>query len=79
MSVVGSIIGTMENKVDFTFTRKQVEDWADRPITDREWEVMSGEIESALEYYLGEEIERLWGDIDYLIEQDDKIASQEPN
>jgi hypothetical protein len=64
----------MENKVDFTFTRKQVEDWADRPITDREWEVMSSELESALEYYLGEEIQRLWLDIDTLIEEDDNTS-----
>ena len=75
MSVVGSIIGTMENKVDYTFTRKQVEDWADRPITDREWEVMASELESALDYYLGEEIQRLWLDIDLLIEEDDKTSA----
>jgi hypothetical protein len=74
MSVGRSIIGTMENKIDFTFTRKQVEDWADRPITDREWEVMSAELESALEYYLGEEIQRLWLDIDTLIEEDDNTS-----
>lgn len=64
----------MENKVDFTFYRKQVEDWADRPITNREWEVMSSELESALEYYLGEEIQRLWLDIDTLIEEDDNTS-----
>ena len=65
----------MENKVDFTFTRKQVEDWADRPITDREWEVMASELENALDYYFNDELQRLWLDIDVLIEEDDKTSN----
>lgn len=62
----------MENKVDFTFYREWVEAHAGRPITDKEWEVMASELEGALDYYLGEEIVRLWSDIEYLIEEHDK-------
>lgn len=63
----------MENKVDYTFTRSQVEGIVGKPITDKQWEVMASELEDALDYYFNDETPRLWGDIDYLVEQDSKF------
>jgi hypothetical protein len=63
----------MENKVDYTFTRKQVSDAVGRELTDKEWEVMASELEDAIDYYFYDEIPRLFTDIDYLVEQDSKF------
>ena len=63
----------MENKVDYTFYRDTVETHAGRPITDKEWEVISSELEDALDYYFGEELVRLWQDIDQLVEDDSEF------
>ena len=62
----------MENKVDYTFYRDNIEAHAGRPITDKEWEVVASEIESALDYYFDQEVIRVWENIDYLVEQDSK-------
>lgn len=62
----------MENKVDYTFYRDTVEAHAGRPITDKEWEVVASELEGALDYYFGEELVRIWDNIDYFVEQDSK-------
>ncbi len=63
----------MENKVDYTFTREQVENSVGKSLTDKQWEVMASELEDALNYYLYDEITRIWEDIDYLVEQDSKF------
>ncbi len=63
----------MENKVDYTFTRAQVENSVGQPLTDKQWEVMASDLEDALNYYLYDEITRIWEDIDYLVEQDSKF------
>jgi hypothetical protein len=62
----------MENKVDYTFTRADVEQKVGQAITDKQWEIMASELEDALGYYFNDEIPRIWEDIDYLIEQDSK-------
>jgi hypothetical protein len=62
----------MENKVDFTFTRNQVDNLIAGVMTDKQWEVMSWMLEDSLNYYLQEEAQRFWEDIDYHVEQDSK-------
>lgn len=62
----------MENKVDYTFTRADVELAVGQSITDKQWEVMASELEDALNYYFYDEIPRLWADIDSLVEEDSK-------
>jgi PHD/YefM family antitoxin component YafN of YafNO toxin-antitoxin module len=62
----------MENKVDYTFTRHNVETIVGRAITDKEWEVMSSELEDALDFYFFEEVPRLFEDIDELVAEDSK-------
>ena len=64
---------SMENKSDYTFYRETVEEFAGRAITDREWEVMAREIESAFDFYLEQELPRLWGDIEFLVTEADKL------
>ena len=63
----------MENKVEFTFTRDQVEGYIGHPIEDKQWEVLASEIEAALDWYVEQETTNLWNDIDYLVEQDSKF------
>jgi hypothetical protein len=62
----------MENKVDYTFTRADVERIVGQAITDKQWEVMASELEDALDYYFNDETPRLWGDIDSIIAEDSK-------
>jgi hypothetical protein len=64
----------MENKVDYTFTRADVERIVGQAITDKQWEVMASELEDALSYYFADETPRLWQDIDYLVSLDEKSA-----
>jgi hypothetical protein len=72
MSVVGGIMDGMENKVEFTFTRNQVDNLIAGIMTDKQWEVMAWMLEDSLTYYLQEEAQRFWEDIDYHVEQDSK-------
>lgn len=62
----------MKNKVSYVFTRKNVSDIVGRPLTDKEWEVMSSEIEDALDYYFYDEVPRLFEDLDNMIAEDSK-------
>ena len=62
----------MENKVDYTFTRKEVENLVGQAMTDKQWEVMASELEEALDYYLKDEATRLWEDIDSIVKEDIK-------
>ncbi len=64
----------MENKVDYTFTRQQVESIAGQSITDEQWLVMASELEDALDYYFSEEVPRLWSDIDSLVAEDKRYS-----
>jgi hypothetical protein len=59
----------MENKVDYTFYRDTISSHAGRPITDKEWSIVSSELENALDYYFNEELLRVWDNIEYLVEQ----------
>jgi RNA binding exosome subunit len=63
----------LENKVEFTFTRDQVEGYVGHPIEDKQWEVLASEIETALEWYVEQETTSLWNDIDNLVEEDIKF------
>ena len=58
----------LENKVDYTFTRADVELAVGQAITDEQWEALASELEDALNYYFYEEIPRLWADIDVIVE-----------
>lgn len=62
----------MENKVDYTFTRQQVETIIGNPIQDKQWEVLASEIEAALDWYVEQETVNLWAEIDTLVEEDSK-------
>lgn len=62
----------MENKVDYTFTRQQVEAVIGNPIEDKQWEVLASEIEAALDWYVEQETVNLWAEIDSLVEEDSK-------
>lgn len=57
----------MENKVDYTFTRLDVERIVGQAITDSQWTAMASELEDALDYYFTEEVPRLWSDIDTIV------------
>lgn len=59
----------MENKSTYTYTREQIDSYAGRPITDKEWEVVSSELDSSLDYYFGEELNRIWDNIDHLVSE----------
>ena len=63
---------SMENKVHYTFTREELERFAKRPVSDREWEVMASEIENLIDFYVNSDLNSLWADIDNLIAEDDK-------
>ena len=71
----------MENKVDYTFTRQQVQNFlpAGTELTDYQWEVMASELESAFDNIFPEEVRILWEQIDEIIAEDVKASSQEPN
>jgi hypothetical protein len=60
----------MEEKIEFTFTRNDVDNLIPGVMTDKQWEVMSSRLEDSLIYYLHEEAQRFWADIDYLVEED---------
>jgi hypothetical protein len=62
----------MENKMEYTFTREELERFAKRPVSDREWEVMASEIENLIDFYVYSDLNSLWDDIDNLIAEDDK-------
>ena len=59
----------MENKSTYTYTREQIDSYAGRPITDKEWEVVSSELDSSLDYYFGEELNRIWDNIEHLVSE----------
>lgn len=75
MSVVGSIIGTMENKVDYTVYKAQVEDYTKQTFTDREWEVLASDIESFIDYAIWQQITELVEELPQSIADDDKYNS----
>jgi hypothetical protein len=62
----------MENKIEMTFTRAEVERIIGVSMLDKQWEVLASELEGALEFYFEDEIPRLWSDIDYLVSLDKK-------
>lgn len=63
----------MENKVELSFTRNDVDNLIAGVMTDKQWEVMSSLLEDSLVFYLHEEAQRFWEDIDHLVEQVDKL------
>ena len=75
MSVVGSIIDIMtdnlENKVDSTFYRIDIEKQYGK-LTDKQWEVVAGEIESMSSFYV-------WNHIgDFILDDlEDAVANDE--
>ncbi len=72
---------TLENKVDFTVERKNIEGWFGRHLTDREWETFASEIEVALDDALETMSVEIFDDLANLVEQDKKydLAEEDAN
>jgi len=62
----------MENKVEVVITRDELENVYTRVFTDKEWEVLAGEIESLLEYWIEADVPHIVANLDNLVEQDSK-------
>jgi len=63
----------MENKVDYTVHRSEVEIFFSRTFTDKQWEVLASEIESIFYHYLWSDLPAIVEDLDNLVEQDSKF------
>lgn len=63
----------MENKVDYTVSRHEVETFFSRTFTDKQWEVLASEIESIFYHYLWSDLPSIVEDIDNLVDQDSKF------
>lgn len=68
----------LENKVEYTVYRDQVEG-SFGTLTDRQWEVLSSEVESRLDGQLENILSSIVEELDYLVEQDDKYEPEEEN
>jgi hypothetical protein len=75
MSVVGSIMDGMENKVSYTVYRDQVENHLDVKLTDREWEVFASDIESFIDYAIWQQMRDLHEELPQSIEDDEEFNS----
>ena len=64
---------SLENKVDITVYR----DMVSKNLTDRQWEVIAGHIEGAVEEFLEINLDLWLEDIDKLVEEEDKYVDQE--
>ncbi len=62
----------MENKVEYTVYREQLQTLYARVFTDKEWEVLASEIEGMLEYWLETDVPNIIDNLEYLVEQDSK-------
>jgi hypothetical protein len=63
----------MENKVEYTITRNDLENLYTRVFTDKEWEVLAGEIESLIDYWVEADVPHIISNLDNLVEQDAKF------
>jgi hypothetical protein len=63
----------MENKVDYTVSRQEVETFFSRTLTDKQWEVLASEIESIFYHYLWTDLPAIVENLDSLVEQDAKF------
>ena len=59
---------SLENKVDITVYR----DMVSKTLTDRQWEVIAGHIEGAVEEFLEINLDLWLQDIDKLVEEEDR-------
>lgn len=59
----------MENKVVVEVTRDKCEEIAVKEFTDKEWEVLSGEIEGMLNHYLESELVDIIENLDELMDE----------
>jgi hypothetical protein len=64
----------MENKVDYTVTRQEVETYFTRTFTDREWEALASEIENIFYHYLWADLPMIVADLESIIEEDDNTS-----
>lgn len=65
----------MENKVDYTVYREEVERLAGKEFTDKEWEVLATEIESFIDYAIWQQMWEIVKELPDLVEQDNKYDS----
>jgi hypothetical protein len=63
----------MENKVDYTVHRSEVETFFSRTFTDKQWEVLAGEIESIFYHYLWSDLPAIVDDLDSIVDPDAKF------
>jgi hypothetical protein len=54
-----------KDKLVIEITRERVEGLIAESLTDEQWEVLAGEIEGFLDYYLEEDTRRVWADGDF--------------
>ena len=59
----------MENKVEYTVTRSDVEAYFTRTFTDKEWETLAGEIESIFSHYLWTDLPMIVQDLPSIMEE----------
>jgi hypothetical protein len=62
----------LENKVDYTVHRSEVDRLLGITITDEQWEVMSSEIESFIAYAIWQEMGNIWEELPNTMEEDSK-------
>jgi hypothetical protein len=64
--------GMLENKVEHTVYRTEIERMFNRDFTDKEWEVIASEIEGIFIYYVEKDLPDIIDNLEYLVEQDSK-------
>lgn len=68
----------LENKVDYTVYREEIEN-SFGTLTDKQWEVFASELESAFDNELESIASHIASNLDYLVEQDNKYDTEEDN
>jgi hypothetical protein len=64
----------MENKVDYSVSRQEVETYFTRTFTDREWEALASEIENIFYHYLWTDLPLIVEDLENIITEDDNTS-----
>jgi hypothetical protein len=62
----------LENKVDYTITRAEVDNVFSRTFTDDEWTTLAGEIESIIDHYVWSDLPQIVIDLPEIMAEDAK-------
>lgn len=65
----------LENQIEVTVERDTAERVL-RPLSDKEWEVLASELESALDELVLPTLQTIYANLDYLLEQDSKFDEE---